>query len=177
MNSAISSVTCYTASPVETCDRCSAGIKYVSLVRYKDGTSERYGSECINKILDGDTSLKSLYNKNVKLLKRYRESLDVLRRPYNEMPRGSEYYGSGLYFIAGFDGKDLMGDGCWIFHPIYDEEKNSSGQHYVVTDPAARLARCEADMNKAMSFYIAEIERIEKFLARILNKAKTSQTA
>jgi hypothetical protein len=35
-NSAIRTVSFYTACPVETCDRCGQGIKYVGLVNYKD---------------------------------------------------------------------------------------------------------------------------------------------
>lgn len=138
--SGIARVTQYTASPVECCDRCSAGIKNVFLVVYRDGFSAKYGSECIKKILDSAPDMRSLFNKNAKLLAVYQGYLRILSGPVEQMPRGSEYYGSGLYFVADASGKDIFFK-RWVFHPSFDAEKNAAGGRYVVTDAAKR--ECE----------------------------------
>lgn len=170
-DSAISRVTFYVAAgPVECCDRCSAGIRNVYLVAYRDGAIQRYGSECINKILNGDTSLRGLFNKNVKLLRRYQLTLAAISMPYDAMPRGSEYFGSGLYFIADSEGKDVYTT-HWFFHPVYDAEKNTAGGRYVVTDAAAHVAKCQSEIEAGKVWLAAEIARIEGFLARVMRKA------
>lgn len=116
--SAILRVSSYTACPVETCDRCGQGIKYVALVSLKDGTAMRYGMDCINKILAGDTSLKGLFRKNEKLLAQYTATLAILSRHESKMavdPSG--YYDRGFYFIAGEDGRSITFNGRSFFHP------------------------------------------------------------
>lgn len=167
----------YQAAPIERCDRCGQGIKHVFVVKYRDGVTEKYGSECINKILAGDTSLKSLFNKNAKLLQKYQRYLAVLNMPEEEMPRGSEYFGSGLYFIGDGEGKDISFDGHWQFHPIYDADKNGAGVHYVVTNPQDRLKRDRAEIEKGKVYLQKEITRIEGFLARVLAKAQSMEVA
>jgi len=170
--SAIIRVSYYMASPVECCGRCSQGIKHVFVVRYKDGVTEKYGSECINKVLSGDTSLKSLFNRNSKLLQKYQHYLAVLNMPENDIPRGSEYFGSGLYFIGDGEEKDVSFNGRRYFHPIYDAARNAANGRYVVTDEAARLLRDRAEIEQGKAYLQKEIERIETFLARVLSKAQ-----
>ena len=140
--STIRSVTQYTASPVATCDRCSAGIKYVFVVTYKDGETQRFGSECINKILAGRTDLISLFKKNAKKLKKYQDYRAILTGGVDDMPRGSEYFGSGLFFIADSEGKDIFLKTHWFFHPLMDLERNAAGDRYV-SDPAEFAAKSE----------------------------------
>jgi hypothetical protein len=171
MASAIQRVSYYMAAPVETCERCSAAIKHVFTVQYRDGLREKYGSECINKILSGDTSLKGLFNRNVKKLQRYQRGLAALSLPAEQMRRGSEYYGSGLYFIADESGADVMGNGCWFFHPLYDAEKNAIGPNYIVQDASAHAAKAMREIEQRGKAYFAkEIARIEGFLARVIQK-------
>ncbi len=172
--SAIVRVSYYMASPVECCDRCSQGIKHVFVVSYRDGLTEKYGSECINKILSGDTSLKNLFNKNSKLLQKFQRYLEIFNMPENEMPRGSEYFGSGLYFIGDGEGKDIMFDGHWTFHPVFDVEKNGSSQNYSIAEDAipAWQAKRRAGIEKGKVYLQKEIDCIETFLARVLAKAK-----
>ena len=170
--SGLRSVHFYTASPVESCDRCAAAIKHVALVTWKDGTSRKFGSECINKILAGDTSLKNLFNRNRKLATKYAAWAEVLRRAPEAMPRGSEYYGSGLFFIADDAGDDIGFNGRWIFHPAPDWEKNQGGDAYrqrTLTQEAYRAARM-GDVAKQLAWLEVEMARIEGFLARILAK-------
>lgn len=170
LNTAIKRVTYYQASPVETCDRCGTGIKNVFLVSYQDATTQRYGSECINKILGGDTTLKGLFNRNAKKLQKYQQFLAILSSPESEMPRGSEYFNSGLYFIGNGEGKDVSTT-HWFFHPEYDAEKNTAGGRYVVTDRAARLAECRKEIEQGKAWLGKEIARIEQFLAKVLRQA------
>lgn len=170
----IARVTCYQATPVECCDRCAAGIKNVFLVLYRDGERQRYGSECINKILAGDTSLRGLFNRNVKRLKTYQNYLRVLQLPEDRMPRGREYFDSGLYFIGDGRGGDVS-FGHWYFHPLYDADKNSAGPHYVVHNAEEHVAKCRAAIQRDLPLIEAEIARIEKFLGRVIAKGLLQQ--
>ncbi len=172
--SAIRSVSFYVAYPVESCDRCSAAIKNVFVVSYRDGETQRYGSECINRILDAEPTLGKLFHKNAKLLRKYRDYLAILTGPVESMPRGQEYYGSGLYFIADSTGKDISFK-HWFFHPVYDADKNASGQRYIVSDAAKRHVDCMAAIAHELPALNAEIVRLETFLARILRKATETQ--
>ncbi len=168
-SSAIRKVTCYTATPVQSCDRCATGIKYVFLVTYKDGETQKYGSECINKILNGKTNLLSLFKKNAKLLKRYKDYVNILSGPVEQMPYGSEYFNSGLYFIADSEGKDISFK-HWFFHPKMNTEKNASGGRYL-EEPNKYMAKCLKDIDVDVSKLNVEIVRIEEFLAKILRAA------
>lgn len=172
--SAIRRVTFYQAAPVETCDRCGQGIKYVFAVTYKDDTVQRYGSECINKILAGEPNLRKLFSANSKKLARYQGYLEVLSRPVEDMPRGSEYYGSGLYMIADSEGKDISFQ-HYYFHPIYDVTKNLNGRNYVVKDPAKHVGQCMKEIEAAKPKLTAEIARLEGFLAKILRSVKKEE--
>jgi hypothetical protein len=167
----IKSVSTYTASPVETCDRCGQGIKYVALVAYHDGTTQRYGMDCINKILATAPTLKTLFAKNVKRLKQLNGYLAILEAPLCDAPRGHEYFGSGLYFIADADGKDIMVDTHMIWHPVADREKNADSQ-YPVKDWDARLANEAKSIAKDITSIKAEVVRIEAFLGKILRSVK-----
>lgn len=173
--SGIKSVTFYVASgPVECCDRCSAGIRNVYAVTYRDGQVQKYGSECINRILEHEPSLRTLFNRNAKLLRQYQDYLAILSGPIERMPRGSEYYGSGLYFIADSQGKDISFK-HWFFHPEYDAEKNSNGKHYVVTDDGVRhVAKAVREIEIAKPLIAAEIARLEAFLAKVLRNCKAA---
>ena len=66
----------YVASPVETCDRCGQGIRNVALVTYKDGTSARFGCDCIEKVLATAPNLRRLFRRNAELLISYSDALD-----------------------------------------------------------------------------------------------------
>lgn len=172
----IKSVTSYTACPVECCDRCSQGIKYVFAVTYKDGLVQRYGMECIKHILENAPSLRTLFTKNAKLLQRYNEYISILTGPVDQMPRGREYFNSGLYFIADRSGKDISFH-QWFFHPIYDVEKNQSGTAYVQKcSPAERAAECTKEIEKTVPKIKAEIARLEAFLAKVMRLAAREKT-
>lgn len=175
--SGIKRVSYYAASPVRTCDRCAAGIKHVFVVTFQDGMKQKYGSECINKVLANVPTLKSLYNSNVKKLQKRLRALEALSLPYEQMPRGREYFGSGLYFIADSQGKDVMAgdmgrtdESHWFFHPLYDTERNAAGRHYVVTDQAKHVRDAEKAIAAGKAWLSQDIERIETFLARVLAK-------
>lgn len=163
--------------PAGTCDRCGTGIKNVFVVVYRDGSVQNYGSECINKILANAPSMKTLFHKNAKLLRRYQDYLTILTGSVESMPRGSEYYGSGLYFIADSEGKDIYIPTHGLFHPLFDADKNTSGQHYHVKSAEQHVARCMADIAKDVLTLQTEIARLESFLARVLAKATASTTA
>ena len=174
MASAIKSVSYYKAQGhVETCSRCGQGIRYVACVQYKDGLAIKYGMDCIERILAGDTSLRSLFRKNVKLAGRYRDYLDILTGPVEKMPRGHEYFNSGLYFVADSEGKDI-GFGHLFFHPMSDFEKNASGNRYVIKDVPAEIEKFKAEIDKGVLKIQVELARIEGFLARSLSKAEVS---
>ena len=167
----IKRVSFFTASPVHTCDRCGQGIKYVCRVSYKDGTAEEFGLDCINKILDGDTSLKTLFRKNQKLLVKLTGYANVLRLPVEQMPQGREYFNSGFCTIADMDGEDIC-FGHYLFHPIVkDMAKNQSGKNYVISNPAERTEKCIKEIEKMRAEIDAKIATIESFLARVLAKA------
>lgn len=176
MATAIKNVFYFTATPVECCDRCGQGIKHVAMVTYRDGATQKYGMDCIEKILANVPDLKALFQKNLKLASRYRGYLAILTGPVEGMKRGREYFDSGLYFIADADGKDIMFE-SWYFHPVFDADKNAAGGRYVVADPAAHVARCEKDIAAKLPKLRAELERIETFLARVLTKAQAAEAA
>lgn len=175
-------VTYYIAYPVETCDRCSAAIKQVARVEWKDGTVRKYGSECINKILGGDTSLKSLFKKNSLLLRKYQKWLDVASRPVGQIPKGHEYYGSGIYVICDDDGEEIYVErSCIMFHPDVDLDRNAGSNYaFVDADTAARHSGkktyeqfrdgCFKSIEKGKEYLQREVERLESFLARIIEK-------
>lgn len=172
--SGIARVIEYTASPVECCDRCSAGIKNVFVVVYRDGFRAKFGSECIRKMLAQAPDMWALFNKNSKLLVKYQEYVSILSGPVDQMPRGSEYFGSGLYFIADSKGKDIAFKN-WFFHPNYDVAKNASGNRYVVYDPAEKARKDMAEIERGLAGLRKEIERIELFLARVLAKSQAQK--
>ena len=170
MASAIKSVGYYRATEITCCGRCGQVIKNVAHVVYRDGAVERYGWDCIDRILAAEPSLKALFAKNLKLASKYRDYIAILTGPAEKMPRGREYFNSGLYFIADSEGADIMFE-RWYFHPTFDAEKNAVGPHYVVNDPAAHVARCSKEIERTLPKLRSELERIEGFLARVLTKA------
>lgn len=180
----------YTASPVETCDRCNQGIKHVALIELKDGTRQKFGMDCINKMLAGDNSLKSVFAKNQKLLKRYTRSLEILNMPIEQMPRGDEYYNSGIFMVGGNELEsrgNIYGEGgkCF-FHPVIDVEKNTMGSNYPMNGlqtfwtkgnawtpntPENKRAHYIQEIEAGRVWFAQEVERIGGFLARVLNNA------
>jgi len=188
---AIRQVLTYTACPVETCDRCGQGIKYVALVVLKDGSSQKYGLDCINKILAGDTSLKALFAKNAKLLKKYQRYLEILSQPVEQIAideRG--YYNRGLFFVADDEGKALMFKN-YFFHPTkvdwqaFDAFSGSNkytlnlskigGSAYAAFNAENWALDCNQTIKEGKAGLKAEIDRISGFLARILAKGLAAQ--
>lgn len=174
----IARVRSYTASPVETCDRCAAAIKFVTVVTFRDGVTQRFGSECINRVLAGETSLAKLVQKNLKLDRKYEAWVDVLSRAPELMPRGREYYGSGMYFLADDSGADIFvgtdparAASKWIWHPMPDWTRNQAGDRYVQEiTPEAYRAKAQVDIDAARAWVESQRERIGLFLARALAK-------
>ena len=156
------------------CDRCGAFIKNVTSVGYSDNTTMRYGSECINKILGSDTSLQKLVQKNLKLLTRYQDMFEILSRTPESMPVGSEYYGSGLYFIADSIGNDLHFDGHSFFHPIMNWERNTTQKNYHQESAESFKTKELLKITKELPKITKEIERITKFLAKHLTNPLTN---
>lgn len=167
--SGIARMSCYRAAPPETCDRCSAGISIVNVVFFKDGTRSTYGSDCIEKVLAGDTSLVRLYRKNFKALERALRADRALAKGA-DAPRGHEYYGSGIYMVADETGEDVFADRRAYFHPKVDEEKNRSGRNYVQQDYPKFAAEALAAMTRGRASLATEIARLEAFLGRIVAK-------
>jgi hypothetical protein len=185
--SAIRRVTFYTASPVECCDRCSQGIKNVALVEYKDGLFEKYGMDCIDKILSGDTTLKSLFRKNAKLVKKYRAWLEILSRPEGQISADRPYYDRGIYIITDEDGAIISWEnGRCLFHPTKIDQKfidtrdgqetfggrDANGKFYHWRP--ATLENFQIDLRwnlkSAREWLQKELDRLEGFLARVLAK-------
>lgn len=170
----IKSVGYYVAQPVECCDRCSQGIKYVYPVTWKDGTVQKFGMECINRVLNDDTSLKSLFKKNAKTLAKLKDYAEILSRPVDQMPRGHEYYNSGRYMVADSEGKDICFD-VYVFHPIINVEKYFAGNHaYPITDVEAQSAKFLKAIEEMRAKLSVKIASIESFMARILSKKLVS---
>jgi len=175
-------VSCYVASPVETCDRCSAGIKYVSVVHFADGLTQKFGSECINKILNQDNSLKAQFKKNSELLRKFQRYLEILSMPEDQMPidpRG--YYNRGLYFVADDNGQSI----ClshYFFHPTkLDDHAEFDGSATfdmrscgkTSWEPLTRdnwAIKCRQAIAEGRKELQGHIVRIEKFLAAVLRK-------
>jgi hypothetical protein len=181
--SAISRVSYYIATPVETCDRCGQGIKHVAAVFFKDDSRRVFGMDCINKVLSGDTSLRCLFRKNVETLKYRKACLRALELG-EKAPVGSEYYGSGMFFIATETGEDVRGSrGESFWHPTMDVEKNLSGDNYRqdgkrwlgtadgYNTTEAYKTRALRDLEKAKVWVRSEVDRLESFLAKILRAA------
>lgn len=187
--SAIASVSTYIAAPVETCDRCSAAIKIVTVVVYKDGFREKFGSECINKILSGDTSLKSLFNRNVKRLAKAKRILEIFSRPLDQIPHDRGYR-DGFYMIAEENGGRAICLKHYYFHPTYLVDAHFSGQveHACFgTKPFGTCwiadtrenweKRCISELEDGKAELRKQIDRLEKFLARVLAKGMLAAAA
>ncbi len=86
------------------------------------------------------------------------------------MPRGSEYFNSGKFFIADSKGKDIS-FGHWFFHPTLDTTKNVAGKPYYSPDADEFAAKCQKDISYDLPKLAAEITRLELFLARIMRNA------
>ena len=180
--SAIKSVGYYTACPVTSCDRCGTGIKHVFPVTLKDGSVFRYGSECINKILSGDNSLLALWKKNSKLLQRLQRDLEVLSRPWSDIPVGkvaiNAMPGSCRRFVSCED------NGAWIayiggmmFHPNHYSEDEFDGKQnrwyhgaFHFNTLAQFHFECENRRVEFTKHLQTEIARIELFLGRVIAK-------
>jgi len=162
---------------VKNCDRCGLGIRYIHEVNFIDGQKLVYGSDCIYKILAGDNNLLTFYKKKQKLLSRLNEILDVLSRNPEEIPRGSEYFDSGLFFIGngktiktkhGEKKQDLIHGSRWFFHPIIDESKNLNSDRR--RDPSKFKEKSMDDIKNRIPKIKAEADLCERFLAQYLNK-------
>lgn len=200
--SGLKSVAFFRDNTGRCCDRCGTFIKNVALVNFKDGSYQSYGSECINKILDGDNSLVRLWKHNSKMLKRWQEYLEILSLPYDQMPvdkRG--YYGRGWFMVADREGKaftcgylykaksgqeiNSQGNHTYCFHPTHIEEPGLSSftgaQTFDMRGAAGGTAwepftqenwskKCVANIEAKKAWLTIEIDRVGKFLARILEK-------
>lgn len=191
-NSSIRRVSFYTASPVECCSRCGQGIKYVAAVEYIDGSRFVFGLDCIEKVLKQDTSVLSLFRKNVRRLAKLTEQHDILSLPADQLPRGAEYYSSGLFMVVDQRGRAILFD-SYFFHPVPDLEKNSrasnyrldgrptrwTGRAYIPNSPENFRADCIAKIEAGRAKIAAEISRIETFIARLMSRFPelTAQTS
>ncbi len=188
---AIKSVGYYMACPVATCDRCGQGIKHVFPVSLKDGTVFRYGSECINTVLAGDTTLKGLWNKNAKLLAKYKHWLEILNMPASEMPVGKNACnarpGDTTRFVGDEKGS-WLGIECNVFHPApefrpstfdgtrEDFDMRKCGKSaWERNSPENWDIRVQAGIERQKKQLNEQIARIEPFLARILAKGLAGQ--
>lgn len=180
--SAIRRVSSYIASPIESCDRCGAGIKYVTLVSYVDGSAKRYGSECIGRVMQGDHSLKTLFAKQQARAVQLTRYLSILSRPPEQLPRGREYYQSGIFFI-GDDGipldpakpekSDITFGSRWFFHPFVDWSKNQEGlggRTPLAGTPDQWKQKQMADIHTVIPKMEAELRNVHEFLRRALQK-------
>ena len=153
-----------------SCDHCGQGIKNINVVEYIDGTVKRFGTTCIFRILSGNPSLVKFYQKKQRELATLKNNLEVLNRAPADLPRGSEYFNSGLYFIADDKGKDINGNRCWIWHPAIDWEKNQAGKNYR-QESREQWARESAEgIQKAREWIEGAIFRAEAFLTKYLEK-------
>lgn len=197
--SGIKSINFFRDGAGRCCDRCGTFIKNVTLVTFKDGVSQSFGTECINKVLDGDNSLQNLWKKNAKVLAKWQSYLAILSRPVAEIPvdpRG--YYGRGFYFIADdkgdsiscgeiliIKGKEYPGSSnCYAFHPTrldenalasFDGQRTFDMRSCGLTSWEANTVenwekKCLEGIESKKRWLTREIARIEKFLARILEK-------
>lgn len=170
----------YVASPVETCDCCSAAIKHVSVVTYKDGTRVKYGCKCIEKALSGDNSLRALYRRNLKLLQTYKRYLEIFNMPEDQMPV-VPYYDRGYYMIADDNGRAICLE-RYTFHPSRIDEKAERTMDCCPTLDMRSCGKSAWEPNtvenckikfrhafeKNKEYLVAQIDRIEAFLARVL---------
>jgi hypothetical protein len=166
-----------------TCDRCGAGIATVHAVDFKDGSRQVFGTDCIEKILAGDTSLRGLYRKQVKNVARLNRALDALRLG-DAAPRGNEYYGSGMFFVTDSTGEAIVWGSGSLWHPTMDAEKNQGGTSYRLdgksfyfpwvgrqdNTPENFTLRARSSMARAIPEIEAEVAKIESFLGRIVAK-------
>ena len=86
----IKSVNVFRDGAGRCCDRCGTFIKIVALVAYKDGITQSYGSECINKILSGDNRLVTLWKQNARRVQHYQACLEILNRHEDQLPLGKQ---------------------------------------------------------------------------------------
>jgi hypothetical protein len=175
------------------CDRCGTFIKNVALVTTKDGSSLSYGSECIEKILSGDTSLQSLWNKNFKLLQKFQRHLEILNLPADQMPVGkraiNERPGDTTRFIAENDKGSWMCHDHYYFHPgvefrptnldgqrTFDMRKMGNGKTYYEAYTVENWDALRAfDIEQGKQWVQVRITRISAFLSRVLEKGLVTQ--
>lgn len=179
--SGIRRVSYYIACPVETCDRCSQGIKRVALFEWKDGSKMKVGLDCAEAILNGDTTLRSHLRKSIKQLERLNGYMRVLSLPWDEMPIDARgYYGRGVYFVADEQGKAICFE-KYIFHPFkrdahFDEKFDGRLTHYgrngYEPNVVAVFEREQVEGYQEVTAKIAvRIRQLEKFIANTLNMA------
>jgi hypothetical protein len=171
----IARVTYYTATEPTCCDRCAQEIKNVAVIRFADETIYRVGLDCAKRILDANPTAAKLFAKNVKLLSQLQDYQRILSGDPKDMPYGREYFNSGLYFIADSKGKDITWK-RYVFHPLWDVEKNRRGSAYVVQHIEAERAKFMKDIQVMLADVTAEIARIERFLAKIMGSVEITAT-
>lgn len=168
------------------CDRCGTFIKNVALVTTKDGTSLSYGSECIEKILSGDTSLQGLWNKNFKLLQKFQRHLEILNMPADQMPVGKQAINAGrddtTRFIAENDKGSWMCHEHYYFHPgpQYRPHNLDGRRQFDMRNMGKTSwepytaenwdAKCAYNIEEGKKWLQVRIDRISNFLARVMNK-------
>lgn len=176
------------------CDRCGTFIKNVALVTYKDGESLSYGSECINKILSGDTTLKGLWRRNAKKLQHYQACLEILSRPEPQMTIGRRAINddNGAFrFIADENGGWMMGGGVkypsmsthYFFHPMPMDvaaAKFTGARTFDMREAGLTAwepytlvnwqIKCRASIEDGKAWFQQEITKLSAFLGRILAK-------
>lgn len=162
----------------EICDRCGTQIRYVFTVTFVDNVTKKFGSECINKILAGDNSLKTLFKKKQKEAIELAQKIEILKRDPDDMPRGPEYFGTGIYTIGDPNAKLVNGAmpslmwGRVFFHPNIDWHKNQNITHRPKVTGTADSFR-QKELNEIKQFLPkmeAQLNAINAFIAKALQK-------
>lgn len=75
--------------PAGTCDHCGTGIRYVFLIRSKDGKETGVGSDCVRKLDRADNALIDEVERKLRVLKRdkARERREAEEEKVNERTR------------------------------------------------------------------------------------------
>jgi len=174
-----------------TCDRCGAVIRYIFTIIFVDHTRKNFGSECINKALKGDHSLLTLVKKQQMRAIEIARWIDILKRPAEQMPRGTENpHWPGTYMIRD-DGVHVDPSKPWksditfnrvFFHPIPDFARIAAHRATMSPDwqqrnpmptPDEYKQKQLADIRSFLPKMEMELTKINAFLAKALQKYST----
>ena len=109
----------------------------------------------------------------------------MLNRPVEQIPKGQEYFKSGMFMIADDNGEEIHASrtGGFLFHPDVDLERNAMSEYALLqegesspyqTSGKMTYAKFQAKSMKGIEegrmWLKEQVSRLESFLAKVVEK-------